>query len=285
MAAECGMALDFTAKGGVAVWKSNTGARSFYFRTNSDVNTDGSGRSYHPADIAGNQGLAQNTICNGVSRKTSGGTRDCIKKADCQACLDLFRSKPQSKMVANFSMFFDSFAIATKDSAACVVPDGKTNAGFFVSTTSYLRGDKDRCDPDRYLDAMLFPAIAVPKKLVQSGVKMGDYVLVRNRKNGKSSFGVVYDTSGSRIGESSIAMNRLLLCDRSKPGCEQPPNPTTYKESVKLVVEDADYLVFAGSAGEWPASPEAVIATANTVFESWGGETRLKACAEIYAGP
>ncbi|NJM30230.1 MAG: hypothetical protein HC855_09125 [Rhizobiales bacterium] len=278
------MSANFTAAGNVQVWKSRSGPPAFYFRTNSDVNTDGSGHSYHPDDIAGNNGLAQNTICNGVSRKTSGGEADCLSRSDCQACLDLFRSKPKAEMLTRFTRFFSSFAIATKEGAACVVPEGKPNAGYFVSTTAYLQGGKAVCDPERYLDAMVFPAIAVPKKLVSNGVKLGDFVLVRNRQNGRSSFGVVYDTSGSRIGESSIAMNRLLLCDRDRPGCEPPPPPKSYQEATRLVLGDADYLVLAGTVGDWPQSTEAVTAAARAAFESWGGEARLKACAAEYAG-
>ena len=127
----------------------------------------------------------------------------------------------------------DSFAIATKGKAACVVPEGGANAGYFVSTTSYIHSDiTDVCDPGRYLDAMIFPGIAVPKSLTSRGVKFGDFVLVRNRKNGKTAFGVVYDGSGGRIGESSIAMNRLLLCRmrrssamRRLPACGYLPSP------------------------------------------------------------
>ena len=114
---------------------------------------------------------------------------------------------------------------------------------------------------------------------------MGDYVLVRNRKNGRSSFGVVYDSSGGRIGESSIAMNRRLLCQKNKPGCEPPPVPTTVKQSYGLVVEDVDYLIFAGSAGSWPTSVSSIESSANDKFLAWGGEQRIKACADAYATP
>jgi hypothetical protein len=283
-AADCRMSFEFTGPGSTAVWKSRGGnPTTFYFRSNSDVNTDGSGRSYHPDDIAATMGLAQNILCNGVNRKTSSGVRSCsAAQGDCQRCLDHYRSVPREKMLRDFTDYFRSFAIATNGKTACVVPEGERNAGFFVSTTSYLRSDKGVCDPERYLDAMVFPAIAVPTSLLSRGVKKGDLALVRNRQNGRSAYGVVYDSSGGRIGESSIAMNRLLLCQKNKPGCEPPPMPTTLKQSYGLVVDDVDYLIFANSVGDWPTSPETVNAAASEVFGKWGGADRLERCAEEY---
>lgn len=285
-AVQCNMARDYTGPDQTAIWKSSQGPTAFYFQSNSDVNTDGSGRSYHPDDIAANQGLAQNMICNGVSRKLANGqTASCVGRQSCQTCLDLYRSVPKATMVENFGDYFDSFAIATEGKRACVVPAGGTNAGYFVSTTSYVQRGKGVCDPDRYLDAMVFPAIAVPKSLINKGVGMGDLVLVRNRANGRSAFGVVYDSSGGRIGESSIAMNRLLLCRRNRPGCEMLPMPTTLRESYGLVVQSAEFLIFPGSAGTWPASPAAVETVAKQKFENWGGKARLDVCAQRYAAP
>jgi hypothetical protein len=279
-AADCKMSLEFNGPEGTPIWKTRgAGPVAFYFRSNSDVDADGSGHAYHPDDIAGNKGLAQDILCVGVNRRGGG---NCLG-SKCQSCLDLFRSVDKQQMISNFATFFESFAIATKGKAACVVPEGGANAGYFVSTTSYIHSDIiDVCDPGRYLDAMIFPGIAVPKSLTSRGVKFGDFVLVRNRKNGKSAFGVVYDGSGGRIGESSIAMNRLLLCRKDRPGCETPENPKTLKETNKLVVSDADYLIFAGSVGQWPSAPEAVNTAASALFNQWGGDDRLTACASAY---
>lgn len=283
-AAECRMGLDFSGPRSTPIWKTRgDGPVAFYFRSNSDVNTDGSGRSYHPDDITATQGLAQNILCNGVNRRVGNGLRSCVDHpGDCQRCLNHYRSVDRATMLRNFTDFFKSFAIATDGKSACVIPPGRDNAGFFVSTTSYFRADKGVCDPERYLDAMVYPAIAVPSSLLSKGVGKGDLVLVRNRKNDRSAFGVVYDSSGGRIGESSIAMNRLLLCQRHMSACEPPPMPTTLKQSYALVVEDADYLIFAGSAGDWPSSPEAVTTAASKLFEQWGGTDRLERCAQAY---
>lgn len=285
MAADCKMSKEYTGPAGTSIWKSrDAGPVAYYFRSNSDVNTDGSGRSYHPDDITATKGLAQNIICNGVSRKVGGTAQSCVgAPGRCQKCLDLFRSVDRATMLANFGHYFQSFAIATDNSAACVIPPGQANAGYFVSTTSYARAGKGVCDPERYLDAMVYPAIAVPASLMSRGVKMGDLVLVRNRKNGRTAFGVVYDSSGGRIGESSIAMNRLLLCQKNKPGCEAPPIPTTLKQSYGLVVADADYLIFEGSVGDWPVSPDTIQAAAKQRFEQWGGDDRLQRCATEYS--
>lgn len=283
-AAECGMALEYSGPSSTAIWKGIKGPDSFYFQSNSDVNTDGSGRSYHPEDIAANKGLAQNILCNGVNRKVGGASASCVNApGDCQKCLDQFRSVALPEMISKFTKYFQSFAIATKGTAACVVPPGQTNAGYFVSTTSYRQPDKDACDPARYLDAMVFPAIAVPKSLISRGVGMGDFVLVRNRANGRMSLGVVYDSSGGRIGESSIAMNRQLLCQKNHSGCVAPPIPNTLKQSYGLVVDKAEYLIFAGSAKSWPDSPDAVQTTAEALFNKWGGRARLDACGAAYS--
>jgi hypothetical protein len=282
-AVQCGMNLSYTGPAHTPIWMNADGVAAFYFHSNSDVDTDGSGRSYHPDDIAATKGLAQNIICNGVSRKSGSSSVSCVGAAGaCQKCLDLYRSVPEDELLANFTDYFSSFAIAHDGKQACVVPQGQPNAGFFVSTTSYYQKGKPACEAAQYLDANVFPAVAVPNSLVARGVKNGDYVVVRNRANGRTGFGVVYDTSGGRIGESSVAMNRALLCQKNMPGCVAPPVPTTLKQSYALVVSDAEYLVFKGSVGAWPASPEEVAARVRTTFESWGGAARLDACDKAY---
>lgn len=282
-AVECGMSLDYVGPASTPIWASAGGVAAFYFQSNSDVDTDGSGRSYHPDDPAANKGLAQNIICNGVSRKSNGAKHSCVNGREaCQKCLDLFRGMDEATRISRFADHFSSFAIATDGAAACIAPEGDANAGFFVSTTSYLQRGKAVCDPARYLDANTYPAIAVPKSLVQRGVEMGDHVVVRNRKNGRTGFGVVYDVSGGRIGESSVAMNRQLLCQKNKPGCVPPPIPTTLRESYALVVGDVEYLIFKKTVGSWPSSPGAAESEAKTTFESWGGVERLDACGGAY---
>jgi hypothetical protein len=283
-AVECGMAFDYTGPTHTPIWATGDGVAAYYFHSNSDVDTDGSGRSYHPDDIAGNKGLAQNTICNGVSRKSGGSPISCVGGGGaCQKCLDLFRSVDKADMLTNFTDYFSSFAIATKGKAACVIPDGQDNAGFFVSTTSYFTQATDACDPAQYLDANVYPAIAVPTSLLNRGVKKGDLVVVRNRKNGRIGYGVVYDGSGNRIGESSVAMNRQILCQKNMSGCVAPPVPTSLKESYALVAEDVEFLIFKGTVGGWPTSPADVEARVKTRFADWGGVDRLDACDKTYA--
>jgi hypothetical protein len=287
MAQDCAMKLDYAGPGGTPIWKSQTGTPSFYFKSNSDVNTDGSGRSYHPNDIEGTTGLAQNTICNAVRMKTAGGVKACAGPAPvCQPCIKKFKSVDQATMLNNFTDYFVSFAIATAGKRACVVPQGQPNAGYFVSTTSYSKTNpQDSCDPKQYLDSMVFPSIAVPDSLIARGVKKGDFVVVRNSDNGRRSLGVVGDTSGGRIGESSIATNRQLKCQKNQPGCVAPPIPNSKKESYTLVVERAEYLIFPGTVSSWPASPAEVDGKVVPVFQAWGDVARLDACSAAYGRP
>jgi hypothetical protein len=278
------MKLEHTGPASTPIWKTQGGLTAFYFKSNSDVNTDGSGRSYHPDDIAGNKGLAQNIFCNGVKMKTSQDIKVCAgPNSVCQPCLDRFRSIDRNIVISRFTDYFVPVAIATEGKKACVVPQGQENAGFFVSTTKYsMKNPNNACDPKQFLDSMVFPSIAVPDSLITRGVKMGDFVVVRNLANGRQSFGVVGDSSGGRIGESSIAMNRSLLCRAGHAGCESPPMPTTLKQSYALVVEKVDYLIFAGTASTWPNSVDEINSQAEAIFNNWGGPTRLAACAAAY---
>ena len=287
LSAECGMSFDPpVGPHQTPIWASASGVAAFYFQSNSDVDADGSGRAYHPDDIAANKGLAQDSICDGVSRRVSGAVLSCTDGAgDCQKCYDHFRSVPKAEMLAHFGEYFSAFGIATDgEKRACLVESGE-NRDFFVSPSAYEDQTKGRCDPARYLDANLFPGVAIPATLSQRGVAMGDLVVARNRQNGRMGFGLVYDKSGGRIGESSVMMNRLLTCVRGTSGanCVMPPVPTRLSETNALVVADVEYLVFKGSAGAWPTSPAEIAAKAKARFQEWGGEERLAACDAFYS--
>ena len=68
-APECAMGSDFEHIGDkrTTIYSSQTGVAALYFRSNLDVNTDGSPRSYHPDDPWATKRLAYNNMANALT--------------------------------------------------------------------------------------------------------------------------------------------------------------------------------------------------------------------------
>lgn len=246
-----------------------------------NVNTDGTRRSYNVADFWG-ETVALNNLCNAMSDACSNldseGMRQrriLTQRAKAQGWpADLFQATRISPDI-----------IPLKNGKPCPEVDG-----FLVSATAlHKKPIQDACDITNYVDALVTPAIVIPKGsngFSQRNVRVGD--LVVTLRPGKTSpvFAVVGDTGPvNSLGEGSIALNGRLL-DKAAP----PVNYTEVRGRKEFVgkgwsVPETIVLIFPGTRDENTPymTPERINAASKKLFEDWGGITRAQACAEEYA--
>lgn len=138
--------------------------------------------------------------------------------------------------------------------------------GFFVSTTSLEDKSKAVTDPLRYVDSETVPYVVLPPTARTTGkAKLGDFAVVINKKNGKSSFAIFADVGPrTKLGEGSIALAKAL--DLKKDPKRGGP------------VADLIYVVFPGSGNGKPISLEEINSTAMRLFSEWGGMDQVNAC-------
>jgi len=81
--------------------------------------------------------------------------------------------------------------------------------GYYISCTSLSDKTKKFTDPTGYVDASKIPYVAVPQDVAdRGGARLGDFAVVMNLRNGKSSFAIYADIG--TVGEGSIALADAL---------------------------------------------------------------------------
>jgi Fungal chitosanase of glycosyl hydrolase group 75 len=136
--------------------------------------------------------------------------------------------------------------------------------GFYVSTTALQDPARRERDPRRYVDSSTIAYVVVPALLLaRAGVRLGDFAVVRNRRNGKIAHAIVADTGpAGKIGEGSIALARTLGI---------PPSPKHGGQDGNVV-----YVVFPGSGNRRPRPQKDIEEHAGRLLERWGGHARLE---------
>lgn len=133
--------------------------------------------------------------------------------------------------------------------------------GYYVAGTSLQDSTKEDDDPDRYVDSVEIPYIALPSGM-NFPVKTGDFGFVINTENNMTS-GCIFADVGPRgkIGEGSIALAEAV-------GISSDP---------KGVVSESEfiYVLFSGSSMGWPLTVDFINTHSKELFEQWGGMQRL----------
>lgn len=81
--------------------------------------------------------------------------------------------------------------------------------GYYISCTSLSDKTKKFTDPSGYVDASRIPYVALPGEVAdRRGARLGDFALVMNLRNGKSSFAIFADIG--TLGEGSVALADAL---------------------------------------------------------------------------
>lgn len=123
--------------------------------------------------------------------------------------------------------------------------------GYYITTASLLDTTRASRDPLRYVDSEQIPYIVLPGGRL-GGAGLGDYALVVNTSNGRSTPAIVGDAGPRRkIGEASMAVAEALGIPKS------PRNGGTDNKRVR-------YIVFPGSKdGRFPGTADAAATAAS----------------------
>jgi Fungal chitosanase of glycosyl hydrolase group 75 len=146
--------------------------------------------------------------------------------------------------------------------------------GYYVSATALADRSKPANDPTRYVDASKIPFIVLPGPMAREvGARPGDFAVVFNQNNGKSSYAIFGDIGPSdRIGEGSIALaeNLGIRSDARNGGARR----------------GIIYLVFPGSGNRQPRSIEEIDSETEKLVQHWGGTSQLTSCtAQQFSTP
>ena len=138
--------------------------------------------------------------------------------------------------------------------------------GYYVSATALADRSKPANDPTRYVDASKIPFVVLPGGMArQLGARPGDFAIVFNLRNAKSSYAIFGDVGPyDRIGEGSMALaeNLGIRSDARNGGARR----------------GILYLVFPGSGSGRPRTIEEINAEGQKLLQAWEGSISLDAC-------
>lgn len=144
--------------------------------------------------------------------------------------------------------------------------------GYYVSATALADRSKAVSDPARYVDASKVPFIVLPGGMArQLGARPGDFAVVFNRRNGKSSYAIFGDVGPhDRIGEGSVALaeNLGIHSDARNGGARG----------------GIVYLVFPGSGNGKPRTIGEINAEAENLLLNWEASIPAAPCTLAGAG-
>ena len=123
-------------------------------------------------------------------------------------------------------------------------------------------------DTSRYVDASQIPYVVLPGGMARHiGARPGDFAVVFNQRNGKSSYAIFADVGpADRIGEGSIALaeNLGIHSDARNGGAHR----------------GILYLVFPGSGNGRPRTMVEIESEGQRLLLGWESDMVRAACAE-----
>jgi hypothetical protein len=157
--------------------------------------------------------------------------------------------------------------ITDRDGNPMIQGESDPFPGYYISCTSLSDRRKKFTDPTRYVDAAKIPYVVLPNDLADhGGAQLGDFAVVMNLRNGKSSYAIYADIG--TVGEGSVALadNLGILSD-----------PRLGGQSDGIL-----YLVFPGSGNLQPRAIDEIQSEAEKLLQNWGGFEKLASCAETH---
>jgi hypothetical protein len=155
--------------------------------------------------------------------------------------------------------------ITDRDGNPLIQGENDPFPGYYISCTSLSDRNKKFTDPTRYVDASKIPYIVLPNDLAdRGGARLGDFAVVLNLRNGKSSYAIYADIGTMGEGSIALADNLGIWSDARRGG-----------ESDGIL-----YLVFPGSGNLQPRTIDEIQSEAEKLLHDWGGIERLASCAE-----
>lgn len=250
-------------------------------RAKLNINIDGSGRAYnwdnsrglihlcnagrvYPADGPAYEGSADGPTCTGrfmndLARiKAAGWTDGSVGAISWYGVLATGTAVVQGRTVRGVT--------------PVEIPE---SGGFLVSPTTLGDPAFPATDQRRYVDPLVVASAVIPSSgaLTAQGVVPGTLGVAYRAKTGRAIPFIVSDL-GPRIGEGSPALARRLA------GLE-PKAALTRAERFQGIVDTPDvvWVFFGGSKLAPPYTADAVDAAGQTAFQTWGGRSRVSACA------
>ncbi len=137
--------------------------------------------------------------------------------------------------------------------------------GYYISCTSLSDETKKFIDPTGYVDASKIPYVVLPEDVAdRGGARLGDFAVVMNLRNGKSSFAIYADIG--TLGEGSVALADVLgIWPDARHGGAS---------------DGILYLLFPGSGNLRPRTIGEIQSEGEKLLSNWGGTKKLSSCAE-----
>jgi len=289
-ATECGMSPAFrqadanTATGFTDVWSDPAGS-TLLFIEKLNINTDGTRRSYSVSDFWGERN-ALNNLCNAMSDACMGLDNDGLRQRRLLTQRAAAEGWPADALAATR---ISRSIIPFRGGKPCPEVDG-----FLVSATALHKPQiTDVCDLANYVDALVTPAIVLPKgrpagtpsEFAKRNAKVGDLVVAMARDAPEPVFAVVGDIGpATELGEGSVALNGKLLKKTAPPINYQELRGRGQFRGKGWTTPPALILVFPGTrntADPW-MTPERIDEAMRDRFQQWGGLERAKACIKEY---
>src|ERR1700692_3927704 len=139
--------------------------------------------------------------------------------------------------------------------------------GYYVSETALVDRSKPVNAPTRYVDASRIPFVVLPGGMArQLGARPGDFAVVFNQRNGKTSYAIFGDVGPyDRIGEGSMALaeNLGIRSDARNGGARR----------------GIVYLVFPGSGNGSPRTIAEINSETENLLQTWETSIATNACA------
>jgi hypothetical protein len=155
--------------------------------------------------------------------------------------------------------------ITDRDGNPLIQQEGDPFPGYYISCTSLSDETREFTDPTRYVDASKIPYVVLPEGVAdRGGARLGDFAVVKNLRNGKSSFAIYADIG--TLGEGSVALaDALGIWSDARYGGAS---------------DGILYLLFPGSGNLRPRTIGEIQSAGEKLLSDWGGTKKLSSCAE-----
>jgi hypothetical protein len=206
------------------------------FKTNLEVNTDGSPLSYSSVDLRGKE-KALNNICNGVAISAKGSKENLCLKSFSKAIevFERFRDSGYNP-IPGYTITWENVLHKNDKNKPCVINTAPYQ-GYFSSDTSLKnelavteRGD---CEYKNQVSSVEVAGLVLPggdNVFKNEGVRIGDLAFAYHTVSKKLVLAVIYDGGPSKkLGEGSVYLNSQLL---------NKPIPNNYQDIKKLATSN-----------------------------------------------
>ena len=155
--------------------------------------------------------------------------------------------------------------ITDRDGNPLIQQESDPFPGYYISCTSLSDRTKKFTDPARYVDASKIPYVVLPQGVAErGGAQLGDFAIVKNLRNGKSSFAIYADIG--TLGEGSVALaDALGIWSDARHGGAS---------------DGILYLLFPGSGNQQPRTLSDIQNESEKLLSRWSGTQKLFSCAD-----